>query len=225
MREKWRGVMYLDDGILLFRNTTEAERGVREVIEKLMELKIRISFGKSVWVPTQIITFLGWEIDSVRMIMTIPTEKVKKIRKMIKKWKSKTQKEKKVKIKDFASIVGTLSSLYRVIEQAHLRLMDCQLAKDTAVSLEGWGGSMKLERNLLIELVWWEKTMGREVAAVIKPFFPAIRITTDASPVGWGVVIVVIGRMGERKVRGNWGPKMRNIHSNIKELTAVRLAL
>jgi hypothetical protein len=67
--------------------------------------------------------------------------------------------------------------------------------------------------------------MEREMTAVIKPFSPAIMITTDASPVGWGVVIVVIGKMGERKVRGNWGPEMRNIHSNIKELTAVRLAL
>jgi hypothetical protein len=58
---------------------------------------------------------------------------------------------------------------------------------------------------------------------VIKTSSPTLTITVDASPVGWGAQIE--GGERYREVRGNWEPEMKEVHSNVKEMMAVRWAL
>jgi hypothetical protein len=223
MRLKWRGIMYLDDGIMLFRNVEEAEAGMKEMVEMLMRLKIRISFEKSELMPTRIIKFLGWIINSEMMIVSIPAEKGKACKRKVKEWKHKVTRGAVVRVRTLASFIGTLSSLALVVPQAHLRLAGCQALKDEAVRLDGWEGTVKMGTEIIADLEWWEATMEGEVQAVIKTFSPILTITTDASPVGWGAQIEGGGRY--REVRGNWGPEMKEVHSNVKEMMAVRWAL
>jgi hypothetical protein len=196
IRSKWRGVMYLDDGIVLFRRVEEAEKGIKEIVEMLMSLNIRISFKKCELVPTRVIKFLGWIVDSENMILRVPNEKEKAGRRTVKAWKGRVAQEAVAKIRTLASLIGTLSSLALAVQQAHLRLSCCQAVKDEAVRLNGWEGKVKMRKEMMPELEWWDKKLETGIWMAIKTFSPSIVVTTDASPIGWGAQI-----QGEKECR------------------------
>ena len=84
-----RIIIYLDD-MLLMSQTINGLKAARDTLVFLLQsLGFVINLQKSVLVPLQKIEFLGLEIDSMRMTLTLPHEKVKKLRLKCKKLISK----------------------------------------------------------------------------------------------------------------------------------------
>ena len=73
-------IIYLDDKLLMSQTINGLEIARDTLFFLLQSLGFVIYLQKSVQVPLQKIEFLGLEIDSVRMTLTLPQEKVKKLR-------------------------------------------------------------------------------------------------------------------------------------------------
>ena len=67
---------YTDDSLLVADSFTECEENIRDTVSLMTDLGFIIHEKKPVLIPTNKITFLGKNIDSERMIVTMPQEKV-----------------------------------------------------------------------------------------------------------------------------------------------------
>lgn len=225
LREKYRCGIYLDDGIMMFATMGEAEAGVKEMLQLMSALGIRISFKKSELTPTQALEFLGWRIDTGRMEVAVVERKRAEAGRRVVAWIKRAKEKKQVKIRDFASISGLLSSMSLAIPQAHLRLRLCTEAIERNTKSQGWDGKMQLDESVVPGLEWWQQRLSTEIGMRLRPFVPDAQMSTDASRHGWGVALVHEGK--ENRVRGDWDARMagKETSSNLRELTAVREGL
>ena len=126
-RLQGRVIIYLDD-ILLLAQTTEELSMLRDTLIYLLEsLGFVINRKKSVLQPCQIIEFLGLVIDSKKLRVSLPSEKVEKIRVHCKTF----LQQKNVSLRELAQLLGrmTASSIavlpaplhYRNIQQLQIR--------------------------------------------------------------------------------------------------------
>lgn len=81
--KKWRGegtcvTMYLDDGIGI-GNDFQSTRSVSESVREDLRLSgFVINERKSVWLPVQNLVWLGFYIDTVRSILKVPENRLRK---------------------------------------------------------------------------------------------------------------------------------------------------
>ena len=78
-RKAIRVLIYLDDFLLLAATVQEAVKNTQLVVSLLQSLGFTINPKKSLLIPTQAITFLGFQIDSTRMMLYLLEEKTAKI--------------------------------------------------------------------------------------------------------------------------------------------------
>ena len=72
--------VYVDDSLLLAQTFQECFDDVLATISMLLELAFVIHLTKSIFVPTQKITFLGFETDTLNMTLTLTSIKKENIR-------------------------------------------------------------------------------------------------------------------------------------------------
>ena len=72
--------VYVDDSLLLAQTFQECFDDVLATISMLLELAFVIHLTKSIFVPTQKITFLGFETDTLNMTLTLTSNKKENIR-------------------------------------------------------------------------------------------------------------------------------------------------
>ena len=70
---------YIDDSYLQGDTSTECHRNVINTIMQLTKLGFRIHPEKSVFIPSQKLTFLGFVLDSIAMTVMPTGEKVQRI--------------------------------------------------------------------------------------------------------------------------------------------------
>lgn len=70
---------YIDDSYLQGETSAECHRNVIDTIMLLTNLGFRIHSEKSVFIPSQKLTFLGFVLDSIAMTVTPMGEKVQQI--------------------------------------------------------------------------------------------------------------------------------------------------
>ena len=71
-----RSIVFLDDILLMAGSKERLLRQVQEIVQLLQLLGFVVNFEKSQLNPTQRIQYLGFEIDLVRMRISLPREKV-----------------------------------------------------------------------------------------------------------------------------------------------------
>lgn len=90
MVKKWIGegkciVMYLDDGIG-FGQDFESARSISESVRAdLQSSGFVINASKSLWNPIQSLSWLGYSIDTVKFVLTIPARRLKKVGELVKR--------------------------------------------------------------------------------------------------------------------------------------------
>ena len=72
-------IIYVDNFLLLASTLEEAVKNTQLVVTLLQSLGFIINLKKSLLIPTQVITFLGFQIDPICMIISLPAEKANKI--------------------------------------------------------------------------------------------------------------------------------------------------
>lgn len=74
-----RGIIYIDDSLWMARTTQTMEETGTSVVNLFQQAGFQINEKKSSLQPTQSITFLGYVIDTVKMTVSLPQEKVQQI--------------------------------------------------------------------------------------------------------------------------------------------------
>jgi hypothetical protein len=211
-------VQYLDDILIVGASKSECSENADKVFTQLVNMGFRIGLKKSVLTPTQQITFLGFQLDTVRNQLSIPPEKIRKIRREAQKLLLAGQSS----ARKFASVLGLLNSVAAALPQGILQtrwLQRC-LARGMRASAS-WATTIVLTTSAASELAWWIKTMPtwNGVPLPLTQRLSALTVTTDASETGWGVVTPW------KVYYGEWTAKQAMNSSNWRELWAATTAI
>ena len=207
---------YIDDSYLQGDTSAECHKNVTDTITLFTKLGFHIHPEKSVFIPSQKLTFLGFVLDSIAMTLTLTEEKVQRILSVC----ASLLKTQMPTFRQVAEVIGILVSNFPGGQYGPLHYRHLERDKYLAlVANKGdYGGEMQLSPPALAELKWWRdnaQTLKRD----IQHAHPSTSIQSDASTLGWGAVF------GTQKTGGRWTPSEAEYHINIFELLAAFFSL
>ena len=113
-----RLIIYLGDMLIMARSVQELIFHRDTVIYLLQNLGFVLNFKKSVLEPSQKIEFLGMFLDSMKMEITLPQEKLVKLTPQCKQ----VAECKEITIMDLTKLIGKLGSIAQAILPAQLQV-------------------------------------------------------------------------------------------------------
>lgn len=209
-------VIYLDD-ILLFENTKQQCTNNVQVTRELLEkLGFVINETKSQLEPNTKQKFLGFILNTDEMKIELPFEKREKIEKILKKFKVNSVHT----IREFASLIGTLTSCCLAAKYGWAHVKD--LEREKFLALENNNGNfnarIKLSNRVKDDLDWWKINIPHTFNPISSPKIVK-EIFTDASLLGWGASCT------NETAHGFWNNHERKMNINILELKAALFGL
>ena len=211
-----RIIIYLDDMLIMCQSQGELVVARETLIFLLQHLGFVINQKKSLLTPVQKIEFLGMEINSVTMTLTLPQEKVNKLLQQC----QGVLENPMISLWNLSSLIGSLCSTAQAVlpSQLQVRYLQQQLISVLG-KVRSYQHKITLDLDSLKEIRWWisnlRLTNGRSILA---PHSRTV-IQTDASKKGWGAHCL------GKSVGGQWSQKESQLHINLLELKAVHLAL
>ena len=211
-----RIIVFLDD-ILLIAPSIEELVVLRDtVIFLLQNLGFLINIKKSVFIPNQVIEFLGMLIDSRAMSLSLPTEKVEKIKIRCRDILGRHS----VSLREISSLIGSMSSSAVAVLPAPLQYRSVQRQQIFELKKQRSFNSMiQLNAEARAEISWWLNNLDLYNGRCLISPPPQLVIQTDASKKGWGAVC------RNQKAGGLWSKEEQQEHINVLELRAARIAL
>ena len=175
-----------------------------------------INIKKSVLQPCQTIQFLGMEINSIDMTVTLPQEKKDQIVKQCQDLLRKSS----VSLRELTQLIGRLASTAIAVLPAPLqyRAMQCQQILELSVA-GNYSSEIKLSDEVKTELQWWIQNLHLNNGRSVISYPPQLLITSDASLEGWGAFCQ------GHKTGGQWTLPEKKDHINILELKAAKYAI
>ena len=190
-------IIYLDD-ILLIAPTVELCLAHGKLLMKLLQdLGFLVNMNKSVLTSTQRIIFLGFVIDSVNMIISLPEETQLAI---IQKANSLLGQN-LISIRNLCQFVGMCSGTRPALRQAPLFCRKIHLSLNKVLSKAGLNKilcySQKISPDFQVHqnLEWWAVEMPHHCTAPVIP--PPVDVT-KSSFLGWGAT------MEHARIAGLW---------------------
>jgi len=209
-------IIYLDDMLLLGRTREETVRAKDTVIYLLQHLGFVINLKKSVLEPTQKIEFLGLIVNSQDLSLSLTQEKLQKVKtRCLEMYKAET-----VSILELTKLIGLLCSTTQAVLPAQLQLRYLQKLQIKALQKnQCYHHQVVLDADSKQELMWWIQNLTICNGRCLVQTQPQIIIQTDASKTGWGASCQGM------TTRGVWSNQEKELHINVLELLAVKLAL
>ena len=183
----------------------------------LMErLGFLVNYTKSVFVPTQVIEFLGLILDSIKMMVFLTTKKTNKILQLC----IETIARKHLTIRELAKLIGNLVAALPAAQygQMHYRTLERLEIQALKVSHGNWDAICTLEPKHKLEIQWWIDN----VQSLYKPILlPPVQATiyTDASGYAWGA------SLDAQSANNYFSDTEIEFSINTKELLAIKYAL
>ena len=211
-----RCVIYLDDLLIMASSREQAALQCAAATQLLESLGFLVNYSKSQIHPTQELTFLGLNIDSVKEELILPLQKLAEIRKQARKLISRQI----VSARDLAQFVGKLSATALAIHPAPLHYRGLQRLKHQALR-----GSHNYSTQILLsplareDLEWWLHEASGWNGRSLQPTPPELELETDASQAGWGAYCQ--GTL----TGGRWSEEEEHLHINELELLAALFSL
>jgi len=220
LREKGiRCVIYLDDLLIIAETREKTSEHTREARKFLESLGWTINYQKSELTPTRAIVYLGFTINSQEMCLYVPSAKVKDIKRDIALCLDAIG-ESSLTLRQLAGVLGKITATSGAISTTKLLTRQLLREKNQLLHRHGWDHFIQISSSAQQELRSWqtylEEYNGREI--IMGP--PALTITTDASPWGWGAVDSVGNR-----IQAFWSEYWAQQHNNVQELKAIALAV
>lgn len=209
-------VGYIDDSYLQADSIEECKQNINATVELFRELGFFIHPRKSNFTPTQRLIFLGFIIDSEKMIIVPTPEKIEKTVSAC----EKLMRSKTLLILDVARVIGLIISLFPGAEYGPLHYRALEKEKSNALkdNLGNFKTPVKLSEAAYEEVMWWITNTKHSKKHITYPS-PTMIIQSDASKKGWGAVCE------GRKIGGRWTSHEACKHINILELQAALFAL
>ena len=180
-----RCVIYLDDILIMARSPGESRRHTQLVLDLLRYLGLLVKPSKVVADPAQLIEFLGVEVDSSRMMFTVPLDKIKKLQKQIRQTIDR-QFTRTLTRRQLAGVVGKVTAMAGAVFTARLHTWPLlhELNKHRNSRWDKAIGS--LSTHCITELRWWQQQLSAWNGRSVIPAAHSWVVTTDAAKSGWG---------------------------------------
>ncbi|CAB4030534.1 Transposon Tf2-6 poly [Paramuricea clavata] len=207
---------YIDDSILIGDNYDECADNVINTIRLLDNLGFVPHPKKSVFIPTQILVFLGFLLNSITMTVSLTPEKARKLKAAV----NHLLLRQRPCIREVAQVVGLIISSFPGVMYGplHFRLTEHEKSEALKLNAGNFEAHMCLTSLARNELQWWVDSIDTAVNVVYRPE-PDITIRTDASKQGWGCAV------NDLATGGLWTVEEQEDHINYLEMLAVLFGL
>jgi len=205
-------VGYIDDSFLQADSYAECTDNVKLSVNLFESLGFIIHPVKSVFKPTQELTFLGFIINSKDMTVRVTDTKKETIRNSCLGIMHKNQ----AVIRSVASVIGILVAAGPGVQHANLYIKQLEIAKNQALKLNkgNYEAHMLVTESMRSCLLWWSTHIDTQSNPISRND-PDITLYTDASNIGWGAVLDGI------RANGIWNTEEQGLHINCLELLAI----
>lgn len=212
----YMSIVYLDDFLCLGESAGECQSNMEATVTLLKQLGFIINEKKSQQNPTRQCKFLGFIINSSRMVLDLPENKRQALHNAVKNFKNKSS----CKIVEFAQMIGLLIASCPAVDYGYFHCKALERAKIKALheSKMDYEASMSIPPYIKVDLVWWEQNLPI-ASGKIKSLTYELEIFSDASLTGWGAFCEGAGSQGK------WSSSEKLLHINHLELKAALLAL
>ena len=210
-------VTYMDDLWLTADNLSQCTKNIIDTTSLLDKVGFVIHHEKSVLLPTLIITFLGFVLNSILMQVSLTPERALKLKDACEHLLATAFP---ASIRDVAQVLGLMTSSFPGVMYSPLHHTFLEMDKTQALKLHkgNFDKNMNLSQEAIIDLKWWVTALPTAYN-LINHGEPQVTITTDASLIGWGCCIDTVTS------GGNWSPEDAQHDINYLEMLAVSLAL
>lgn len=207
---------YIDDSFLMGETYDHCVNNVGATISLLDDLGFTMHPEKSVLIPSHVLVYLGFVINSLLMSVTLTRDKVQKIRNKCLSLLNKRT----CTIRELAELIGTLVAVEPGVDAAPLFIKRLEHQKDFGLKLSrgNFEGTITLDQVVKDDIQWWVDNVHQVDRKLLRSD-PSVEITSDSSDFAWGGV-----RNGV-SAGGPWSATERSWHINVKELIAAHLTL
>lgn len=211
-------VAYIDDSILVAATYSKCLQNINETVILVDRVGFTIHPRKSVLVPTQIIEFLGFVLNSILMTVTLTRDKADSLIYDCKGlFHSKT-----CSIRQFAQAIGKMVASQLGVPYAPLYYKNLENEKNKQLKLScgNYDSEMILSTESRETLNWWIKNL-HSCENKVSRGKPEIILQSDSSGFGWGGV----NQTNNQTTSGHWSFEEKLEHINYLELKAGFLTL
>lgn len=206
---------YLDDFITLGApGAQECQSNMEQMLSVCRHLGVPIAPSKCEG-PATVLVFLGFEIDTVRLIVRLPEGKLQRTQAMVAEWVDK----KACKKRDLESLLGHLQHAATVVRPGRTFVRRLIELLSTAKKSGRW---IRLNASTRSDLRWWLKYMEEWNGVFLMPrlALPEISVESDASG-SWGCG----ARWGAQWFQWQWGDQVPGWLIAPKELLPILFAV
>ena len=220
--KRWRGkglraVVYLDDGIVAANGMEAAERASVMVKQDLAMAGFIAHKEKSQWTPAQRMCWLGFDLDLIKGVVSVPPQKIQKLQKSL----EAVDRCPHVPAKQIASLVGNIMSMSIALGPV-ARLMTRSLYT-LLNNRRSWYERLLMSPEAAEELQFWQKCISDFNGQNIWRSPSAVRVIySDTSDTGFGGYMV---EHGPQIAHGQWSVWEAQQSSTWRELKAVSTVL
>ena len=206
---------YLDDFLFLgAASTHECASSLQTALQVCQRLGVPVAAHKTEG-PSTRLTFLGIQIDSVAMQLSLPPDKLSRIRGLVLSWRSKRAATKQ----ELQSLIGHLSHAATVVQHGRTFM---RRMFDLAKRVQQAHHHIRLSQDFRSDLQWWASFLPRwNGKSMLHRPDPQHMITADASG-SWGCG--AFGSQG-RWFQLRWPQSWASHHIAAKELVPVVMAI
>nr|CAI5843424.1 unnamed protein product [Callosobruchus analis] len=204
-------VSYLDDWLFIARSHDECLRFVAMAKDLLENLGFIINTKKCSIRPAKEIEFLGFWFDTISMVLGLPERRIIATQTLL----TKLQKKRYCRIREFASLVGTLVSICPAFKYGWLHVKPFEIIKQKELKRNQGNFNRKMEISSILskEFAWWKNNLSTSGKKFLKGPY-TLEIYSDSSKTGWGA------HTDDRETLGFWDISERKDHINYLELLA-----
>lgn len=211
-----RLVVYLDDILIMNQSKQGVLTDCKCAINVLESLGFDVNYENSVLVPSSVMEYLGFTVNTIDMTLSLPKQKIQKIKELSRQ----VIQSNHVSIRFLSELIGNLTASIQAIFPASLHYRHLQSEKNMVLRQGGgYNTIVTLSDQAIKEVNWWVNQV--EVwnrKSLINPN-PAVIIQSDASKKGWGAVCE------KMCIGGIWLSGESQNHINVLELLAVTYAV
>ncbi|KAI2648193.1 ORF V: Enzymatic polyprotein [Labeo rohita] len=209
---------YLDDWLILAQSRDQLYEHRDLVLVHLSQLGLRVNWEKSKLSPTQRISFLGMELDSVEQTACLTQERAQSVLNCLNTFKCRTA----VPLKLFQRLLGHMAAAAAVTPLGLLHMRPLQHWLHGRVPRRAWQRGthwVKVTPACRQTFTPWSDPMFLRAGVPLEQVSRHAVVHTDASTTGWGATY------DGQAVSGVWTGPQLHWHINCLELLAVHLAL
>ncbi|XP_044156772.1 uncharacterized protein LOC122943252 [Bufo gargarizans] len=211
-----RLVIYLDDILIMHQCQAALLRHLQWTSDLLSALGFLLNPEKSCLTPSRRMEFLGFTVDSVAESLSLPSEKLRTIRKELRHALSASS----LSLRHLARIIGLLASSIQAVFPAPLHYRALQRLKIAHLrSGASFADMVVLDQEAREELRWWLDNLEAWNGRAIFGFQPEFTIESDASLLGWGAHCEGVS------TGGRWSEAESHLHINALELLTGSFAI